>query len=79
MEYLAYMYTKGYGTDVDNKTALDLLEQASRKGNTKASTRLAIMYLNGWGVPINVPRAIEYVLLKQTFDHHLQPPRNGSK
>ena len=41
------------GPDYSEKEALRWFEQAAQRGYAPAEVNLAVMYINGWGTPVN--------------------------
>jgi len=65
---LAQMYQHGLGVSVDKQRAHDLflyaaseLDVVAQKGDPKAQTRLALLYEQGLGVPVNIGLAFKWM------------------
>ena len=57
---LGYMYKSGQLGDQLRCRAIDYLEKAASFGNSMAYVHLGEMYENGWGVAIDLEKALEY-------------------
>ena len=49
------------GPDYSEKKALNWLKREARRGYAPAQVNLAVMYVNGWGMPVNNPAAVKWL------------------
>src|SRR5215469_6362622 len=56
------------GPDFSEKEAMDWFQRAAHKGYAPAQVNLAVMYINGWGTPVNYAAGLHW--LTAAADQH---------